>query len=221
MTPNLIPLMLHFGAVLGPAWKIVLFTLEEHWALPPSPSFRRAVTDQRIEIRFLPPATRFKNSASVSRFLTEPWLWEQVQSAERILLFQSDSIICSKASTTVEDFFAYDFVGAPIAARYGKGYNGGLSLRNPSLFLRITEESSFANSSIKFEDQWFYTEAMARVGDGVQLPTEDVAKTFAVETIYYETPLGYHQPSRWQAKNIEQIEGWCPESKMLIGRRAG
>ncbi|KAJ9133328.1 hypothetical protein NKR23_g10832 [Pleurostoma richardsiae] len=220
MIPNLIPLMLHFATVLGPTWKVILFTLQERWEEPSAPAFRRAVAAGTFEIRFLPQETTLKDSGSVSRFLAKPWLWEQLKSAHRVLLFQSDSIICSKATTTVEDFFEYDFLGAPIAPRYGEGYNGGLSLRNPKLFLRITQESDFEHSGAEFEDQWFYREAKAREEQGVKLPGEDIAKTFSVETIYYETPLGYHQPARWQADRMGDIEDWCPEVKMLIGRRA-
>lgn len=217
MTPNLIPLMLHFSTVLGPTWTVLLFTLEEHWEEPKSPAWKRAVAAKQFEIRFLPADTQLKDSGSVSRFLTKPWLWQQLEPARRILMFQSDSIICSKATTTVEDFFGYDFVGAPIDGVYGHGYNGGLSLRNPSLFLKITQEASFENSSAEFEDQWFYEEIKARDS---QLPDVDVAKTFSVETIYYDKPLGYHQPARWQKDQMDQIEEWCPEVKMLIGRRA-
>ncbi|KAI0121277.1 hypothetical protein BJ170DRAFT_676121 [Xylariales sp. AK1849] len=218
--PNLIPVMLHFASVLGPAWTTILFTLEEHWELPSSPPFLRAIQDGRIEIRFLPRGTQLTDSQSVSRFLTQPWLWEQVESAYRVLLFQLDSMICSKATMTVEDFFGYDFVGAPIDAKYGAGYNGGLSLRNPRVFLRITREADFQSSSAEFEDQWFYAEAKTREGDGVTLPSPDVASAFSVETIYYETPLGYHQPDRWQHARMEDIKQWCPEVGMLISRRA-
>ena len=57
--------------------------------------------------------------------------------------------------------------------------------------------NSFSNESggndVSFEDQWFYSRLKER---GANLPSE-VARTFAVETIYYERPLGYHQPQRW------------------------
>ena len=217
MTTNLIPLMLHFLTVLGPTWTVVLFTLEEHWEEPESPAWKRAVASNRFVVRFLPAETELKDSGSVSRFLTKPWLWQELESARRILMFQSDSIICSKATITVEDFFEYDFVGAPIDQVYGHGYNGGLSLRNPRLFLNITKEADFENSDAEFEDQWFYEEAKARKGI---LPDVDVAKKFSVETIYYDQPLGYHQPGRWQTERMDQIETWCPEVKLLIGRRA-
>lgn len=217
IVPNLVPLMLHFATVLGPAWGMILFTMQDRWVEPLSPAFQRFLANGRIEVRFLPPGTDLTSSSAVSQFLTSPWIWEQLLAAQRVLLFQSDSILCSKSEARVEDYFAYDLVGAPILSAYGSGYNGGLSIRNPRLFLQIVRETDFLSSGQKFEDQFYYDELRKR---GANMPAEDVAKTFSVETIYYETPLGYHQPQRWQAQHIAAIEEWCPEVKMLIGRRA-
>lgn len=214
---TLIPIMLHFANVLGPAWVITLFTVEATWIEPLSPAFQRALKSGRIEVRFLPEDAQLTSSHGVSVFLTRPWIWEQLLSAERILLFQADSILCTKSQQAVEDYFKYDFVGAPIDFKYGQGYNGGLSIRNPRLFLEVVKETDFSTSGDQFEDQFFYKKLKEK---NAELPIEEVAKTFSVETIYYETPLGYHQPQRWQANNMEAIETWCPEVKMLIGRRA-
>lgn len=217
--PNLIPIMLHFTSVLGPSWGMILFTLQDRWIEPLSPAFQRHLASGRIEVRFLPKDNEpLTSSQAVSRFLTSPWLWEQVSRATRILLFQTDSVICSKSQVAVDEYLQYDFVGAPIDPKYGKGYNGGLSIRNPRLFLQIAREVDFGTSGQGFEDQFFYLELQKR---GAEMPPEEVAKTFAVETVYYETPLGYHQPQRWQADKMKDIEDWCPEVKMLIGRRAG
>ncbi|KAK8127795.1 hypothetical protein PG984_008903 [Apiospora sp. TS-2023a] len=128
--------MLHFATVLGPAWSLVLFTLEAHWQMPYSPAFMRALN----------------SSHDVSDFLTRPWIWEQVESAERVLLFQLDSVLCAKSLYTVEAFFEYDFIGAPIDPKYGIGYNDGLSLRNPKLFASIARETDFQHSVEEFED---------------------------------------------------------------------
>ncbi|KAK8042454.1 hypothetical protein PG994_012937 [Apiospora phragmitis] len=217
-SPNLIPTMLHFASVLGPAWSLVLFTLEEHWKMPYSPAFVRAVQRGQIEIRFLPPATELTRSHHVSDFLTRPWIWEHIESAHRVLVFQLDSIICSNSLYTIEAFFEYDFIGAPIDPQYGAGYNGGLSLRNPKLFVAIAKESDFRQSADhEFEDQWFYTEAVKR---GAVLPTQLVAREFSVETIYHDRPLGYHQPQRWQRDKMKEVMDWCLEVGMLVGRRA-
>lgn len=218
---QLIPVILHFANVLPSWWAVILYTLEEDWEMPSSALFRRAVADNRVSIKFLPPGTVLMHHRQTSRFLSGPWLWEQLQWADRMLLFQADSILCSRAETTVDDFVAYDYVGAPISANFGHGYNGGLSIRNPELFLRITKEADFEKSGETFEDQWFYKEAKARVEQGVKLPDVDVAKTFSVETIYYEKPLGYHQASRFQPEKMGEIEAWCPEVKMVVGRRVG
>lgn len=217
--PNLIPIMLHFANVLGPSWGVLLFTLQDRWLEPLSPAFQRHLASGRIEVRFLPPDGEvLTSSQAVSRFLTSPWLWEQVGHATRVLLFQTDSVLCSKSEVAVEDYFQYDYVGAPIDPVYGQGYNGGLSIRNPRLFLQVTREVDYASSGQGFEDQFFYLELKKR---GAEMPPEEVAKTFAVETVYYETPLGYHQPQRWQADRMGDIGDWCPEVKMLVGRRAG
>lgn len=217
MIANLIPLMLHFSTVLGPSWGMVLFTLQENWVEPLSPAFQRRLASGRIEVRFLPAGTELTSSRAVSRFLTSPWLWEQTAAARRILLFQTDSVLCSRSESAVEDYFQYDFAGAPIAAQYGAGYNGGLSVRNPRAFLQVVRETDFATSGVEFEDQFFYQELLRREA---AMPGQDEAKTFAVETIYYETPLGYHQPQRWQKDHMTAIEEWCPEVRLLIGRRA-
>lgn len=215
--PVLFPLTLHFVTVLGPAWKVVVYTLEENWVVPDSAPFRRAMESNSIEIRFLPPGTALTDGTLYSQFMGSTWFWEQVQHAERVLLFQTDSIICANSDKKVEDFLEYDFIGAPIAPQYGRGYNGGLSIRNPRLFLNITREMSIN----WVEDQWFYAQAEARVKDGVRLASVDVAQTFAVETVFYERPLGYHQPDRYSPvrEHIESILEWCPEVAMTGPKR--
>lgn len=66
---------------------------------------------------------------------------------------------------------------------------------------------------MEFEDQWLYMKLKER---GAKLPDQEVAKTFSVETVYYEKPLGYHQPFRWlNAMQKKQAMEWCPEIGML------
>lgn len=221
---NLVPIILHFMTTLGPRWPVVLLTRLENWVEPKSPAFLRAMAEQRIRIMFLPPEITFPDHHSVSVFYTDPWIWEQFESAGRMLMFQADSVLCAKSALTVEDFVQYDFVGAPIGPQHGHGYNGGLSLRNPRLLLEITRDPRFnfrldsdqGQPSIpnekKFEDQWFYMRLKER---GANLPEVAVARTFSVETMYYATPLGYHQPARWQAARMKSILEWCPEVGMI------
>jgi hypothetical protein len=226
IVPNLIALMLHFSNVLGPEWTVVLFTLEKDFVMPQSSPFQRELARGQIQIAFLPPDTDFSTHQSVSVFLTQPWLWEQLQTSQRVLMFQTDSIICARANRTIDEFIEYDFVGAPIAEGRGFGYNGGLSLRNPKIFLEITADplSDFVVDSqkgiveLRYEDQWFFQKLQAL--KHANLPSEDVAKEFAVETVWFDTPIGYHQPTYWHSgKNLHTITEYCPEIGMLQGKR--
>lgn len=244
---NLVPVVLHFVNLLGPQWPVVILTLQATWVEPPSPVFRRYMAEQRIRIHFLPEDTTFPDHADVSVFLTKPWLWEHFASADRVLLFQADSILCAKSAARVDDFADWDLVGAPIAPQFGVGYNGGLSLRNPKLMLELTrdpevntfeahlrayqaaqdqikategeekadEEAKKTPSWDKFEDQWFYHALQTHRPDA-KLPPQEVARTFSVETMWYDTPLGYHQPFRWLTDfQKKKVLEYCPEVALL------
>ncbi|KAH0421951.1 hypothetical protein CcaCcLH18_13113 [Colletotrichum camelliae] len=212
--PNLVPIILHFATVLGPAWPIVLMTLEANWSPPDSPAFKRLMDTNQIRVKFLPSDTSLSEHHSVSVFLTSPWIWEHLYPFHRVLLFQADSIICSKSPMKIENFLEWDFIGAPIAPQFGHGYNGGFSLRNPKMMFNITSDPDVNLGSAEFEDQWFDANVRERSG---KMPTPEQAMKFAVETMYYETPLGYHQPQRWQQGNIDKIAEWCPEIGLLQG----
>lgn len=157
---NLIPLILHFGSVLGPTWPILIYTSPEAVGqFSTSAALARYIKTGIVQVRILPQTTFFTNSDSVNAFMTQKWLWEDLAPAEHILIFQSDSMLCANAARSVEDYFAYDLVGAPIAKDLGKGYNGGLSLRKRSTVLRVLDRWDWETTKKdgdRFEDQWFY-----------------------------------------------------------------
>lgn len=225
-TVNLVPLMLHFSNVLGPTWPIILYTLQKDWEVPPSHAFRRALRQGRIRIHYLPRNTDLSTTAAVSTFLTRPWFWEQLVAYDRVLLFQTDSVLCSRAPGSVDDYLIWDFVGAPTGGMKPgsvvKGYNGGLSLRNPARFLEIAKEGGFnpyieKPERLRYEDQWFYQRLTEK--NSTLLPPMEEARKFSVETVYYETPLGFHQPQRWQSDYMDDIELYCPEVNIMLDRR--
>lgn len=138
---QVIPLILHFAAVLGPDWPIVIYTSPENFgSFSTSHSLLRLQKAGRIVVRALAKGVYFPNWDSVSGFLTSKWMWEDLAPVEHILIFQSDSVLCANSVRSVEDFFEWDLIGAPIMPNFGIGYNGGLSLRKRSSILRILDE---------------------------------------------------------------------------------
>jgi len=157
---NLVPLILHFSGVLGPSWPILIYTSAESIGqFSSSAALGRYLRSGAIQIRLLPQTVLFTNSDSVNEFMTEKWLWEDLAPAEHILIFQSDSMLCANAARSVDDYFAYDLVGAPIAKKLGTGYNGGLSLRKRTTILKILERWDWKTTQKdgdRFEDQWYF-----------------------------------------------------------------
>jgi hypothetical protein len=223
MLDNLVPLLLQFSTVLGPTWQVQLFTMENVWVMPDSAPFRRALRQGAIQVKYLPPDTDLHKWEDVSWFWTRTWIWEQVQSATRVLTFQADSIICSKSTLTVDDFLEWDYIGAPVSPYLGGlGWNGGLSLRNPKLCLEILNgpNNNFqalwdeGHSDAFAEDRFFYLR-MSELPHA-KLPDPEVAKKFSVETIWYEWPVGYHGPRLWHKDRLADIWKYCPEVELVL-----
>lgn len=219
---NLIPIILHFSSILGPEWPIHIFTSSQNTGIfSESVPFQRGVSAGLFHVRTLPADEALNTHASVSGFFTKPWFWEAMAPAEHILIFQADSILCSRSPQKVEDFLEYDFVGAPVdeARGLGMGYNGGLSIRNRTKCLEIVttydwqveRHGDHSEGNVDYEDQWF-SKKMREVR--ANLPTTEVAMKFSVETMWYDKPLGYHQPNVWQKDRMEEIYKWCPEYRM-------
>lgn len=149
--PEVVPLVLHFGSVLGPTWPILIYTsIEEVARFSTSAALSRYLKQGLIQIRNLPQTVLFTDLKARNKFMTDTWLWESLAPAEYILLFDSDSMLCSNAATSVDDFFAYDLVGTPVK---DKGHRAGLSMRKRSSMLRVLENWEFADDMKRIEDE--------------------------------------------------------------------
>jgi len=145
--------------------------------------------------------------------------WNSLRS-EKVLIFQTDSITCRKSNYDIEEFLDYDYVGAPLPVHVNLGlrflfllrgwnikcdfYNGGLSLRDKSLSIRVIEKYPWDEKTP--EDVWFCA-FMDRLGG--KLCDYETAKRFSYEAIsnFDVVPWGLHKPR----KNKDLLERYCPE----------
>jgi hypothetical protein len=236
---NFASVLLHFRGMLGPRWEVVVLT-RKGWKIPDSLVLRQYLSEAKVKVRFLPDGVSFPTHPSVSVFLTDPWLWETFEKVNRILMFQADSILCSNSQARVDDFLEWDFVGAPVLPAYlgstlerpnARSFNGGLSLRNPRIFAEIARTVNFTTdlysgtyeelpNHMRFEDHWFAWRIDERPDLQAKMPPPEVAGQFSVETWYFDHPLGYHQPHRWQAERYNEIVEWCPEVGIIYNQEA-
>ncbi|CAF0768161.1 unnamed protein product [Adineta steineri] len=147
--------------------------------------------------------------------LTDSKFWQRVR-GEKILFFQIDSIMCSNSPHKITDYSQYDYIGAPWDPTWFSystvDYvgNGGFSLRSRNKTLALLALLPY-NKRMP-EDVWYGLHL--RQVNGSVAPV-NVAKTFAVESLYYERPLGVHRfnlpcPIR------EKLFQTCPESKIVM-----
>ncbi|KAJ9132438.1 Formate dehydrogenase [Pleurostoma richardsiae] len=228
-TPRLIPLILHYHAILGPDWPIVFFTSEEtlNEHLRPelengSAFWRSAVEAGRIQLRVIQPEFDLKSRDGVNVYLSRPWLWEELTPARHVLVFQTDAILCANARRRIDDFLEWDFIGAPLTQNLDDRYfNGGLSLRNRTMMLDILREgNSYEEESNSGEwppgkggeDVWFSHKMRLRGGN---LPEHSIAMQFSCEYVWHinqeKAPLGYHKIHKAAGSKLGEVAGWCPE----------
>jgi len=132
---------------------------------------------------------------------------------EIFLIFQTDTIICSKFKDTIYKFIDYDYVGAPWIFNNSVG-NGGLSLRKKSKMLEILDNCS-DRKHWDNEDKFFSEICTDKVN--INKPLFEDAKEFSIETVYSDKSFGIHKS--WNYLNNEQINNinnYCPELNKLI-----
>jgi len=150
-----------------------------------------------------------------NELLTNPKFWQRVR-GEKILFFQIDSIMCSNSPHKITDFLQYDFIGAPWDSSWFKFSqidvvgNGGFSLRSRSKLLALLALIPYDRKIP--EDVW-YALNLRRVNGSVA--PINVAKTFAVESIYYDRPLGTHRFNLKCSVRAKLFQT-CPESMMIM-----
>ena len=111
--------------------------------------------------------------------------WKTITS-DNILIFQADTILLR---TGIDEFLDYSYVGAPwLKPKEGKYVgNGGLSIRNKNSMIDIIKK--YPNDDYFKEDIYFI-----KYLNNEDIAPIEVAERFAVEDLYYNDPLGLHQP---------------------------
>ncbi len=125
-----------------------------------------------------------------------------------ILIFQTDSVVFSKSQVRLEEFYPFDYVGAPHdtlryslvewkSQKHFRVGNGGLSLRRRSMMLQCLETTPLDKALYMPEDVYFSHEVIRQGG---KIPSEKEAARFSFQSVYADVlPFGAHRnlPTRW------------------------
>ena len=141
-------------------------------------------------------------SSDYSKLLVNETFYNYIPT-EYFLIFQTDSMICTKNKNYIYYFINknYDYVGAPW--RSGLVGNGGLSLRKKSKMIEIINKIPYNGCN---EDIYFSVVSY-RIGLNICLPTFEESKKFSVETVFSDDTFGVHNP--WKYLDSNEMEYLC------------
>lgn len=221
--PVLPALLAHMISVLPPQWVVKMVGTNESFApILSSRTLGYHIKSTKLQLVNLPGHYPMTSQETVSQTLTNITFYRDFMApAEWILMFQTDSIMCAASDQTVDDWVDrnYSWVGAPWFADVYGG-NGGLSLRNVSAIVSLLEREERPVGYRQWEDMWL----SEKLGESAAIGADEVS--FSVESMYYETPLGYHlrgsgtllDATIWaNGTRKRQILEYCPEVKIVLG----
>ena len=214
----------NFVGVLGTAWPITIYHTDSAEASVKANKVVAAHAGTG-HVSFIPTRDLgdfaelpHGNIESYSRLLTAPAFWNSV-SVDVVLVFQTDSVLCSQSPFSIADFVQYAFIGAPWAIKsnvhpnFHSG-NGGLSLRSVEAMRRIATTKAYVPGTA---EDFFFVNALVEArqrGEHVLLPSLTSAAHFSFESgdLPANMSFGVH---RWKGLPLETraiIERKCPEA---------
>ena len=243
--PVLTAVLLNFLAVVPPEWPFVIWCSDANiGVLQAANSLKPHLDSGKLTLRLLPDDANVTSGEGLSRFLTKLWFWEQLAPAEYALFFQSDSILCSASSQSINDWLGYDFVGTPVfwCNTGGHGGNGGLSIRSiPTIktvlgvMSRPDWNGDFSVPGLGAEDYWYMTAIDEVLGPQARWPEKDNRSQlefgfnpfFDGEHIHLY-PLGFHEGGGNALQYIDMTNPfwrvtwrYCPEMALILDTNAG
>lgn len=160
-------------------------------------------------------ASRYNELLMSSKF------WASLIGRKKILIFQTDTIICSGASYSIDDFISYDYIGSnwprrrPIGLTIDGG-NGGFSLRDwkksyeciqrfPPTFWKGGEDSYFS----------FHLDLM-----GAHVGRSSACSKFCTQYAFRDNSLGAHKITCLNQEELARFLDYCPEAQFMTNAEA-
>jgi len=144
--------------------------------------------------------------------LLSPEFWAPLLSYERVLTFQTDSVMCgTRQGNNLTSFLKYDYVGGPwpgagfssIGTTVNVG-NGGFSLRNPKWMVHCAQLLQLNPSWANAEDI-FFSSCVSFFGGNIAPKTD--AGHFSMEILGWPDTLAMHQSSRFYRLTMQHNTG--------------
>ncbi len=155
--------------------------------------------------------------AAYNALLLSSAFWRSIPARNRVLIFQTDAIVCAGRDYELTDFADYDLVSAYWPARRPMGFVihggcGGFSLRNKELVLECLDR--FPPTCWRAGEDDYFGFHIDLIGGRVAAPV--ACSMFATQHIYRHRSLGMHKITTLRDGDLRDFLGYCPQAVRLL-----
>ena len=161
--------------------------------------------------------TESLNASDYNAILLSCKFWNLLNGRDKILIFQTDSILCNNSAYNLCTFLDFDYIGSmwprirPIGITIDGG-NGGLSLRSWERSVECLER--FPPSFWPGGEDGYYGFHLELIGAKVGKDV-DCAK-FSTQSYFHYKSFGAHKISSLTKIDQDAFIQYCPEAKKLL-----
>jgi len=179
-----------------------------------------SITSRKVIL--LPLGTDNMTATDYNRLFKKKHFWDTVN-AENILVFQTDSVLCGKSTSTINEYTSYDYIGCsydnktigtksfPLWGAEHEFYGiGGLSFRKKSFMLECIYQNQ--NVPDEFPEDMFFSQCVAKSSN--RPPNAKVLNQFCTQFVFNQKSFGAHK-TNIDLTNKSDFYDYCPEALML------
>ncbi len=197
--------------------RIQLFHSAENRELILGSPLKKEISDGIISLTCL-RESHFSEKTYNALLLSEAF-WNSLNGRKKILIFQTDTVLCANSEYSLEEFMDFDYIGATWNPRRPVGLvihggNGGLSLRDWHVStdcLRRFPPDLWSGG----EDGYFAFHGEI-VGGKVGGP--DDCEKFATHKRFKRMSFGAHQVQSLGEAELAKFLRYCPEAAFMLER---
>jgi Protein of unknown function (DUF5672) len=169
------------------------------------------------KVHLTPLAVHTLTACDYNTLLLSRQFWELVRGRKKVLIFQTDSLLCPRSTYSLKDFIEFDLIGSrwdrarPIGIIADGGF-GGLSLRDYEKTLVCLDR--FPPHSWPGGEDGYYAFHFdllgARIGRGNE------CSKFCIQTDLKYRSFGVHRPNDLRPADMRRLLAYCPEVEWIL-----
>lgn len=157
------------------------------------------------------------SASAYNTLLLSKRFWRQLIARDKILMFQTDALLCKNSDYVLSDFLTFDYIGSkwkrvrPVNLIL-EGGNGGLSLRDWYLSYECLRR--FSPEAWPAGEDGYFAFHLALMG--AKVATEEDCEKFGTQRQFVRKSFGAHKITELSEEDRTRFLEYCEEARALL-----